>query len=119
MIRALRRSRSARLLAAFGLCAVLSVIVTAELHSGSDDLKCRPALGGDRAGVVWAAAAPVRVDQARHCLVCHAVQSARAEQNGARICPPVAASGVIQGTPPAAVPWLFVSATPARAPPPA
>ena len=117
MIRAIRRSRTARSLAAFGLCAVLSVIVTAELHHGADDLECQPALGGGTAAAVSTAAAPAPVDRVRHCLVCHAIQSARAEQDSVRMCPPLGASGVATATPPAAARWLYSSATPARAPP--
>lgn len=117
MIRAIRRSRLARSVATFGLWAVLSVIVTAELHHGADDPECQATTGGGSAATLVPAVALTPDAQVQHCLICHAFQSARAEQDGGPVSPSPTASPLPAPVAPLALQRLFASATPARAPP--
>lgn len=117
MISAVRRSRLASSLAALGLCAVLTVTVSSPLHDGLDDPLCNPTgHSGDHqtdqlAGVSHAAA------QAEHCLVCHAVQSLRAEPPSSRFGPRLAIGKLVVSGQPPAIHALLGPSAPARAPP--
>ena len=116
MIRALRRRRLASLIAALGLVTAMALTVSSPLHEGGDDSLCDPAGAAGAAGVAQlTAAAPA--GHAQHCVLCHAVQSLRAETASSRFGPPIAAAGLALGGPLAAAPASLPSATPARAPP--
>ena len=116
MIRALRRRRLASLLASLGLVTAMALTVSSPLHEGGDDSLCGPAggTGAFGAALLTADAPP---GHAQHCVLCHAVQSLRAETASSRFGPPIAATGLVRGGALASPPAAVASATPARAPP--
>ena len=116
MIRALRRRRLASVIAAFGLVTAMALTVSSPLHEGGDDGLCDPSGAAGASGATqFTAAAPS--GHAQHCVLCHAVQSLRAETASSRFGPPIAATGLVLGGALASPPAAVASATPARAPP--
>ncbi|MEZ5292717.1 MAG: hypothetical protein R2745_16675 [Vicinamibacterales bacterium] len=98
------------------LVSLLAVNASAALHDRTDDPACDVILSGGAFGLaIVPADGPVH--RAEHCVVCHAVQTAKASQDIARHAPPVADVHV---TPPMAVTVrdrLVTLASQVRAPP--
>ncbi|MGE0812796.1 MAG: hypothetical protein AB7O28_01035 [Vicinamibacterales bacterium] len=98
------------------LVSLLAVNASAAFHDRSDDPTCDGILGGGGYGLaIVPADGPVH--KAEHCVVCHALQSARASQDIARHAPPVAH---VRVAPPMAVSVrdrLVTLASQVRAPP--
>ena len=117
MIRALRRTRVAVLVAAVSVFATMPVTVSSLLHDDSHDWICNPALVvHDQNAHRYSAPAPTSSDS-QHCVLCHALQSLRAVQSAVRFARPAVDARLTAGRPAAAAQALIASTRPARAPP--
>jgi hypothetical protein len=117
MIRALRRTRLAPLVAAIAVFATMPVTVSSLLHDDSDDTLCNPALVvHDQDAHRFTAPEPTSTDQ-QHCVLCHALQSMRAVHAVMRFTPPSIDARLVAGASAGAIHALIASTRPARAPP--
>jgi hypothetical protein len=116
MIRALRRTRLASLVAAVALFATMPVTVSSLLHDDRDDAICNQAFvahdhTAHRLGVPGTA-----LPDSQHCVLCHAL-SLRAVAAAIRFAPPAADARLVALAAAPLVHAIVVSERPARAPP--
>lgn len=87
MIRALRRSRFASLVAVFALFTALPAAFPA-LHDDSDDVLCNPALVVHDHSAHRIGASASTQPAPEHCFICHWLQSHRGATATSRFVPP-------------------------------
>ena len=117
MIRALRRTSLASLIAVVALFATMPVTVSSLLHDDRDDVFCNPAVVvHDQSAHRYSAPAPAP-SESEHCVLCHALQSLRAVQSSVRFIPALADGGRLSSASTAPVQARCTNSQPARAPP--
>lgn len=117
MIRVLRRARGRSAAAVLTLSALLAVSVSVLAHDGADDAACALAFAVPGGGPAKISGGQITVQQADHCVLCHASQTVRALHALPGYLPPSESRAVALVDPTRSVASIAGTSGPARAPP--
>lgn len=117
MIRVLRRARGRLAVVVLTLSALLAVSVSVLAHDGADDAACALAYAAPGGGPAKISAGQITVQQADHCVLCHASQTVRALLALPGYLPPGESRPLALADPTRSVASIAGTSGPARAPP--
>lgn len=116
MLRALRRTRLASLLALFIITGGVPISTAALLHDASDDI-CQPTLIQHDESAHRLGAARTASPEPQHCAICHWIQSLQTVVATVAVVPPITQSRHFAASTPGAACAAATGRLSARAPP--